>query len=66
MKNKITQFVVDLLPERVIYFAYIRFMAYVTTHDVGVAMTPDEVTFSKAMGIWNRSHWEEDKYHNYK
>ncbi len=50
--NDIYQWVASKLPKKLIYFCYINFMAYVTTHGEGIRMTPDEITFSKAVEIW--------------
>jgi len=45
-----------LLPPRLVYFCYIRFMSHATTWKDGKSLTPDEVTFSKATKLW------EDRY----
>ena len=50
--NKIYQWIADKLPKRLIFFCYVRFMAFATTHGEGVKMTPDEMGFSKAVEIW--------------
>lgn len=50
--NNIYQWIADRLPKKLIYFCYIRFIAYVTTHGEGERMTPDEIGFSKAVEIW--------------
>jgi len=42
------------LPKKLVYFAFIRFWAFATTHDEGCKMTPDEMTWSKASEIWER------------
>ena len=42
------------LPTRLVYFCYIRFMAFVTTRDEGEKLSPDEMTFSLANDIWQR------------
>lgn len=52
--TKIYQWIADKLPKRLIYFCYIRFMAFATTHGEGQKMTPNEITFSKAVEIWER------------
>ena len=54
--DKIYQKITNLLPTRLIYFCYFRFMAFATTHDEGSKMTSDEITFSKATEIWSRYH----------
>jgi len=56
MKNKIYQNIAHLLPSKLVYFAFIRFMAHATTHKGGTHYQPDEMTFSKACELW------EDKY----
>lgn len=50
--NDFYQWCASKLPKKIVYFCYINFMAYVTTHGEGKSMTPDEVTFSKAVEIW--------------
>lgn len=55
--TKFYQWVAGILPKRLIYFCYIRFMAYVTTHGEGERMTPDEMTFSKAIEIWESHNY---------
>lgn len=52
MATKIYQWIAEKLPKRLVYFCYIRFMAYATTHGEGEKMAPDEITFSKAVEIW--------------
>lgn len=54
--NKFYQFVAHLLPSKLVYFCYIRFLAHATTTDEGQKMTPDEMTFSKAVELWERKH----------
>lgn len=55
--NNIYQWIADKLPKKLIYFCYIRFMAYVTTHGEGEFMQPDEMTFSKATEIWESHNY---------
>lgn len=55
--NKFYQWVASILPKKLIYFCYINFMAYVTTHGEGERMTPDEMTFSKAVEIWESHNY---------
>lgn len=50
--NNIYQWIAGKLPKKLVYFCYIRFMSYATTHGEGQKMTPDEITFSKAVEIW--------------
>ena len=40
------------LPKRLVYFCFINFIGFCTTHGEGTSMTPDEITFSKAIKIW--------------
>ncbi len=46
------------LPQRVVYFAFIRFWSAATTHKEGTKMTPDQMTWTKAIELW------EDRYKN--
>ena len=50
--TKTYQWIAEHLPKRLVYFCYIRFLAFATTHGEGTQMTPDEMTFSKAVEIW--------------
>ncbi len=50
--TKVYQWIAEHLPKRLVYFCYIRFLAFATTHGEGTQMTPDEMTFSKATEIW--------------
>jgi hypothetical protein len=52
MKNKIYQKIAFLLPRRLVYFCYIRFMGHATSTGEGKKITPDEMTFSKACELW--------------
>lgn len=54
--NKIYQTIVYWLPSKLIYFAYIRFMAHATTTDEGQQMTPDQMPFSTAVELWERKY----------
>lgn len=56
MKDRIYQFLANVLPTRLVYFAYIRLMAFSTTHDEGCAETPDSIGFGRATKIWERYH----------
>jgi len=56
MKDKIYQKLAYLIPSRLVYFCYIRLMAHATTTDEGCKMTPDEMGFSKAAELWERSY----------
>lgn len=44
------------MPPGLVYFAYIRFMAFATTHGAGTSMTPDSMTFTQAVRIWETYH----------
>ncbi len=55
--NNIYQWIADRLPKKLVYFCYIRFMAYVTTHGEGEFMQPDEMSFSKAVEIWESHNY---------
>ena len=57
--TKFYQFIANLLPRRLIYFCYIRLMAFATTHGEGIYMQPDQITFSKAIEIWEQYEFSE-------
>ena len=50
------QFIANVLPPKVVYLAYIRLMAFASTHDEGATMSPDQISFSTATDIWGRYH----------
>lgn len=50
--NNIYQWIAGHLPKKLVYFCYIRFLAFATSHGEGSGITPDEMTFSKAVEIW--------------
>lgn len=50
--NRIYQWIASKLPKKLVYFCFISFIAYVTTHGEGSNLSPDEITFSKAVEIW--------------
>ena len=54
--EKFYQHVAQLLPPKLVYFCYIRFMAHATTTDEGQKITPDGMTFSKAVELWERKY----------
>lgn len=56
--NNVFQWIADKLPKKLVYFCYIRFMTYVTTHGEGEFMTPDEIGFSKAVEIWEAHNYQ--------
>ena len=56
MKEKLLMKLAWMLPPSLVYFAYIRLMAHATTMDEGCKMTPDEMTFSKATELWERTY----------
>ena len=60
MKDKIYNKIAWLLPQRVVYWAFIRFWANATTFEEGAKMTPDDMTWTKAMYLWERKHRKED------
>ncbi len=45
-----------LLPANVVYWAFIRFWANATCTDEGRKMHPDEMTWTKAIELWERKH----------
>jgi hypothetical protein len=55
--TKIYQWIASMLPKRLLYLCYIHFMAYVTTHGEGSKLSPDEITFSKAVEIWENYNY---------
>lgn len=54
--EKLYQWVAYRLPQRLVYFVFIRFWANATTIDEGRNMTPDEMTWTKAIELWERYH----------
>jgi hypothetical protein len=50
--TKFYQWLARKFPRRLIYFCYIEFMAFCTTHGEGTSITPDDMIFSKATKIW--------------
>ena len=55
--TKFYQWLASKLPKRLVYFCFIHFMAYATSHGDGVTMSPDEMTFSKAVEIWESHNY---------
>lgn len=49
-------FIANHLPQRVVFHAFLRFWAHATTYKEGSSMTPTEMTWRKAIELW------EDKY----
>lgn len=56
MEDKIYNKIAWMLPQRVVYWAFFRFWGCATTFEEGVKMTPDEMTWSKAIELWERKH----------
>lgn len=54
--TKIYEKIAWMLPKKVVYFAFIRFWAHATSYKEGQTMTPDEMSWTKAIELW------EDKY----
>ena len=54
MKETLQNKIAWLLPQRIVYFAFIRFWAFATSFDEGATMTPDEMTWTKAIELWER------------
>ena len=50
--TKVYQCIAGKLPKRLLYLCYMQFMAYVTTHGEGSKLSPNEITFDKAVEIW--------------
>lgn len=53
MKDKISKFIADHLPVRVMYWAIIRAFGYTTTHECSTKH-PDEVGFSDICKSWGK------------
>lgn len=56
MKDKIYEKIAWLLPERVVYFAFFRFWGCATSFEEGAKMTPDQMTWTKAIELWEKKH----------
>lgn len=56
MKEKIYRKLAGLVPAKLAYFVFIRFWAHATCTDEGAMMTPDEMTWSKAIELWERNY----------
>lgn len=56
LKDTLPKEIAFILPSSIVYWAYIRFISFGTTHDEGVKYHPDEMTFSKATEIWERNN----------
>jgi hypothetical protein len=56
MKNRTAQWIAGKLPPRLVYFAFIRLWAHATSTDEGQNMTPDEMNWTKALELWERTH----------
>lgn len=56
MKDKIYNRIAWMLPQRVIYFAFFRFWGHATSYKEGGTMTPDQMSWQKAIELW------EDRY----
>lgn len=54
--EKIYQKIAWLLPQRLVYFAFIRFWANATTFEEGSKITPDEMTWAKAIELWEKRY----------
>lgn len=51
MKDKWCQWLANILPKRIVYFAYIRLLAHATTGKYS-HLRPDEVDWSDALKAW--------------
>jgi len=60
MKDKIYNKIAWLLPQRVVYWAFFRFWSCATSFEEGAKMSPDEMTWSKALELWERKHKKQD------
>ena len=56
MKYKHWEWIAWKLPKGLVYACYIRFMAHATTTDEGQKLTPNQMTFDKAIELWERTH----------
>ena len=54
MYERFCQWLADRLPRRVVYFAYIRLHAWVTTREFS-NLEPDAVTWSMAVKSWEKA-----------
>lgn len=50
--TELYQWLARKLPKRFVLMCYIQVIAFATTHGEGTKITPDEMTFSKAVKIW--------------
>jgi hypothetical protein len=50
--TKIYQWIAKKLPKRLIYFCYIRFMSFASTHGSGCKKSPNDICFDEAVDIW--------------
>ena len=50
------QFIANVIPPKLVYWAYIRLMAFASTHDEGATMGVDQISFGTATDIWRRYH----------
>jgi len=60
MKEKIYNKIAWFLPQRVVYWAFFRFWGSATTFEEGAKMSPNEMTWSKAIELWERKHQKKD------
>lgn len=54
--NNFYQKLAHLLPQKIVYFCYIRFMAEVTTYEEGGTYHPNDMNFEKANELWERKY----------
>lgn len=60
MKDKIYRKISWWLPERLVYWSFVRFWSLATSFEEGANMTPDEMTWSKAIDLWVRKHQKQN------
>lgn len=56
MKNIIYQKISYYIPAKLVFFIFIRFWSNATTKDEGSTMTPTQMTWDKAIELWERRY----------
>lgn len=50
--ESLCQNIAHILPKKIVYYCYVRFLAFATTHGEGENISPDNMSYSKAVEIW--------------
>jgi len=58
MNYKTALWIANKLPQKVVYACFFRFWAHATTFEEGGSITPDEMTWTKAVELWERKYGE--------